>query len=321
MLKIFKILLLATIIISPVQTSALMESPSYRIDYERISSGGGVEGSDGYNMLETLGEFGAGAGASDNYQVGAGEAYGIMADVTPAPTLLDNGSYNSLNFRINRGREYEDDPAMVLHLKFNQDPVFDYYTTTGVASEEVNTTSTTKIAQKFQTGTSTDFIGSIDIYQTAGDDLVGNFTIETDNAGQPSGATVGDGATGITLNAGSATHVKLASSTQVVSNNIYWLIFAPSSGSGSFQGNTSVEVDQVKVYDGDSWDLSPTTESIYFRVFDRADDSRDNNHGQILGALTAGGRYGRGLDFDGTDDYVDCGSDASLKPTNTITVE
>lgn len=316
------IILFFTIIFAmPVNTFAAMQSPSYRIDYERISSGGGTEGSNGYNLLETLGEFGAGLSESDSYKAGAGEAYGLKADVPPTPSLINNGSYNSLNFRLNRGREYSDDPAMIMHMKFNTDPTFDFYTTAGTASEEINTTSTIKIAEKFQTGTSTDYLSSVDVYQTAGDDLVGNITIETDNNGQPSGVQIGDNVLAINLNAGSATHVKLASSTQVVANNIYWLVFTSTSGSGSFQGNTTGERDQTRVYDGNSWDLSSSTESLYFKVFDRSDDVRDDNHGQIVGAITADGRYGRGLDFDGSNDYVFNVDTGSLDSANTVTLE
>jgi len=42
------------------------------------------------------------------------------------------------------------------------------------------------------------------------------------------------------------------------------------------------------------------------------DFSPYGNHGEINGASWKDGRYGWSLDFDGTDDYVDCGNDPSL---------
>jgi len=58
------------------------------------------------------------------------------------------------------------------------------------------------------------------------------------------------------------------------------------------------------------------------------DASGNANHGTIHGATWTGtpptwveGKYGMALQFDGVDDYVDCGNDASLDVTNAITLE
>jgi len=51
------------------------------------------------------------------------------------------------------------------------------------------------------------------------------------------------------------------------------------------------------------------------------DCSRYNNNGAIVGAIIKQGRCGAALQFDGVDDYVNCGPDASLNPTKAITVE
>ncbi len=51
------------------------------------------------------------------------------------------------------------------------------------------------------------------------------------------------------------------------------------------------------------------------------DSSGYNNDGKIYGASWVKGKIGGGLQFDGIDDYVDCGSDASLVPTGDFTVE
>ena len=51
------------------------------------------------------------------------------------------------------------------------------------------------------------------------------------------------------------------------------------------------------------------------------DCSRCRNNGTIVEAKIKQGRYGAALWFDGVDDYVNCGPDASLNPTGAITVE
>lgn len=51
------------------------------------------------------------------------------------------------------------------------------------------------------------------------------------------------------------------------------------------------------------------------------DNSGNGNDGQIQGAKWVGLKKGCALEFDGLDDYVDCGSDESLNITEKITVE
>ncbi len=51
------------------------------------------------------------------------------------------------------------------------------------------------------------------------------------------------------------------------------------------------------------------------------DSSGNGNDGQIQGAKWVGLKKGCALEFDGLDDYVDCGSDESLNITEKITVE
>ena len=52
-----------------------------------------------------------------------------------------------------------------------------------------------------------------------------------------------------------------------------------------------------------------------------ADGSGNGNHGRIVGAAWVDGKHGKALRFDGVDDYVDCGSGASLDLTGGITIE
>ena len=47
-----------------------------------------------------------------------------------------------------------------------------------------------------------------------------------------------------------------------------------------------------------------------------ADMSTNNNDGTISGAGWTAGKFGNALNFDGNNDYVNCGNDASLKPTS-----
>ena len=51
------------------------------------------------------------------------------------------------------------------------------------------------------------------------------------------------------------------------------------------------------------------------------DCSRCRNNGIIVGPTIKQGRYGAALKFDGVNDYVNCGPDASLNPTDAIRVE
>jgi len=51
------------------------------------------------------------------------------------------------------------------------------------------------------------------------------------------------------------------------------------------------------------------------------DCSRCRNNGIIVGPTIKQGRHGPALWFDGVNDYVNCGPDASLNPTGAITVE
>jgi hypothetical protein len=51
------------------------------------------------------------------------------------------------------------------------------------------------------------------------------------------------------------------------------------------------------------------------------DSSDYNNHGIVYGASWTSGKVNSALSFDGVDDYVDCGADASLMPTTAITLE
>jgi len=50
------------------------------------------------------------------------------------------------------------------------------------------------------------------------------------------------------------------------------------------------------------------------------DDSGYGNDGSIIGATWVDGKYGKALSFDGVDDQVNCGNDASLMPSDALTI-
>ena len=58
---------------------------------------------------------------------------------------------------------------------------------------------------------------------------------------------------------------------------------------------------------------------------DIKDTTSNNNHGTAEASMTSGdsvtGKIGRGMDFDGSDDYIDCGIGPSLNISNAITIE
>ena len=70
-----------------------------------------------------------------------------------------------------------------------------------------------------------------------------------------------------------------------------------------------------------------STDAVLILHFDEGsgtiakDESGHGNDGTIYGATWVDGKYGKALRFDGVDDYVDCGNDASLDATGEITVE
>ena len=55
------------------------------------------------------------------------------------------------------------------------------------------------------------------------------------------------------------------------------------------------------------------------------DSTPNTNHGTPDGSMTSDdlldGKFGKALDFDGTDDYIDCGSDSSIDDIDTKTIE
>jgi len=55
------------------------------------------------------------------------------------------------------------------------------------------------------------------------------------------------------------------------------------------------------------------------------DSTGNNNDGTPQGSMTSSdlvdGQVGKALDFDGSDDYIDCGNDSSLNPTTEMTIE
>lgn len=105
------ILMLCVSLLAPLNALSVMKSENYQIKYETISAGEGPERSENYQVSQSIGETGSGEGKGQNYLLGAGWAFGIMANLPPAPTLVNDGSpayYNKLHFIINPGNNPSD---------------------------------------------------------------------------------------------------------------------------------------------------------------------------------------------------------------------
>lgn len=63
------------------------------------------------------------------------------------------------------------------------------------------------------------------------------------------------------------------------------------------------------------WRLDTITDSI------TVDSSKNNNHCTVFGATLAPGHFNQCLNFDGLDDYGNCGAGPSLNITDAITIE
>jgi|GEM_PF-2310237 len=105
-----------TLIFHPLVAMAVMSSANYQINYEEITSGGGISNSDSYQELDSVGEIGSGLSASDEYKVGAGLNESIQSDLMRVPTLENNNAYNSLDFTINRGDDNPEDAEYAIMI-------------------------------------------------------------------------------------------------------------------------------------------------------------------------------------------------------------
>jgi len=261
----------------------------------------------------------------------------------------DYGSMSSSGFSSDEG-------AWEAWLKFDNpaSSVDQSYTTTGTASETIDGTTNTRIAQKFTVSTSNCEIDKLYIYQSASGTLDANVRIETDSSGSPSGtlADTGAYANSVDLNANGPTVVTLDTTTPLTASTSYWLTIVQSSGSGTFQGGTTGTTDQVKYYDG-SWKLSSSVENIYFRTYGRSqvlfnglsempdedtglvghwkmntgsgdtvtDSSGSGNHGTRYGpSWTSSGKFGNALGFDGNDDYVRVADGGFLRGRSVLSI-
>jgi hypothetical protein len=84
-------------------------SSNYRLKSFTFSGGGGVSSSSNYSMESVLGEQGAEPMSSSNYQAVPGLLYVQMANVPPAPTLINDGDYyNKLRITVDAGSNPSD---------------------------------------------------------------------------------------------------------------------------------------------------------------------------------------------------------------------
>lgn len=116
------------------------------------------------------------------------------------------------------------------------------YTTSTTASESIGS-QYTKISQKFTSSAGVTSIRGVSLWMSTGGTLVGDVRIETDSSGIPSGTLVDPAnsqKTGVTLNANSETMVFFDSEATISASTTYWVVFVPSSGTGTFQGGRQV---------------------------------------------------------------------------------
>ena len=85
---------------------------------------------------------------------------------------------------------------------------------------------------------------------------------------------------------------------------VFWLYY----GNGNFSGMSNVSATFVRVINGlvGSWHLDESSGNIAY------DSSGQGNNGTIYGATWTDGKFGKALDFDGVDDYIEIIHDGSL---------
>lgn len=134
------------------------------------------------------------------------------------------------------------------------------------ASETLDTTTYTKIAQLFLTDGL--YINGASLKMATGGTLEGNIRIETDNSGEPSGTLAHANLLieNVTLTPELLQDIFTLLEGTVTDVTSLWLILEITSGSGQLKGTTSGTADQVKIWNGSAWVLSSNIENLTFRV-------------------------------------------------------
>jgi len=85
---------------------------------------------------------------------------------------------------------------------------------------------------------------------------------------------------------------------------VFWLYY----GNGNFSGASDASATFIRIIDGlvASWHFDEESGNVAY------DSSGNDNDGTIYGATRVDGKFGKALSFDGTDDYVDCGSNINV---------
>lgn len=178
---------------------------------------------------------------------------------TPA-TLFNAGD---VTFVDGAGRTYGLDADVALPTA-----IHDTSLQTGTASESIDGSTNTHIAQRFT------FIADLEFAQLAqvvanhvAGSPVATFRIETDSNGEPSG-TLADTKlekTGVTLANGTATDVIFAEGANLSAGD-YWLVMLPTSGTFTLDGGTGGAADQVLFKTGGAWGASSNIENGNVKV-------------------------------------------------------
>lgn len=155
-------------------------------------------------------------------------------------------------------------------------------TTEGANSETLDTSTNTRIAQKF-TSASTYCNGAF-LKMATGGSLVGTLRIETDNSGSPSGtlAHANLEKTGVTLNVNAVKNIFTDAEGVLSDATTYWLVFIVTEGTGTLVGNSSGGSNNVKIYSSSAWNNSSNLKDLYYGVID--DNKIDWNWDDVEGA-------------------------------------
>jgi len=93
---------------------------------------------------------------------------------------------------------------------------------------------------------------------------------------------------------------------------VFWLYY----GNGNFSGASDASETFIRVIDGlvASWHFDEESGNIAY------DSSGNDNDGTIYGATRVDGKFGKALQFDGVDDYVEAPDSESLHITKKLTI-
>lgn len=149
-----------------------------------------------------------------------------------------------------------------------EDTVFES-TETGTGSETLDGSTNTRIAQKVVIDDRR-FVQHFNAALQTDNSLEATVRLETDNAGEPSGALVDPvfELAGFSFPAGGGGSLSSGSfaNGRYLDAGTYWLVFEHESGDGTLDGGTGGDADQVLAFDGSSWTADSNIENANTKV-------------------------------------------------------